>query len=93
MRALAERARGGDARAREVFRRMGEALGQVLTRYLPAGTDGVVLGGQIARSAELFLPWARGPAAVTMARHIGSAALRGAAVFCRGEARAYIKEV
>ena len=93
VRALAERARGGDARAREVFRRMGEALGQVLTRYLPAGTDGVVLGGQIARSAELFLPWARGPAAVTMARHIGSAALRGAAVFCRGEARAYIKEV
>lgn len=93
VRELAERARGGDARAREIFRRMGECLGEVLTRYLPAGTDGVVLGGQIARSAELFLPWARMPVSVTVARHIGSAALRGAAVYCREEAHEYIKEV
>ena len=92
MRELAELARGGDTRAQAIFRRMGEALGEVLTRYLPAGTDGVVLGGQIARSAELFLPWAQIPASVTVARHIGSAALRGAAVFCRGEAREFTKE-
>lgn len=92
VRELAELARGGDTRAQAIFRRMGEALGEVLTRYLPAGTDGVVLGGQIARSAELFLPWAQIPASVTVARHIGSAALRGAAVFCRGEAREFTKE-
>lgn len=92
VRELAELARGGDTRAQAIFRRMGEALGEVLTRYLPAGTDGVVLGGQIARSAELFLPWAQIPASVTVARHIGSAALRGAAVFCRGEAHEFTKE-
>lgn len=92
VRELAELARGGDTRAQAIFRRMGESLGEVLTRYLPAGTDGVVLGGQIARSAELFLPWAQIPAFVTVARHIGSAALRGAAVFCRGEAREFTKE-
>lgn len=92
VRELAELARGGDTRAQAIFRRMGEALGEVLTRYLPAGTDGVVLGGQIARSAELFLPWAQILASVTVARHIGSAALRGAAVFCRGEAHEFTKE-
>ncbi len=92
VRELAELARQGDERAQDVFRRMGERLGEALTRYLPRGTDGVVLGGQIARSAELFLPWARTPVPVTVARHIGSAALRGAAVFCQGEAHEFTRE-
>lgn len=56
VRELAELARGGDTRAQAIFRRMGEALGEVLTRYLPAGTDGVVLGGQIGPLGRAFPP-------------------------------------
>ncbi|TLS48711.1 ROK family protein [Paenibacillus antri] len=52
---LAELARGGDAAAAETFRRFGVLAGEMLrpfvARFRP---DAIVVGGQIAKSADLF---------------------------------------
>jgi len=57
--AMSEAARSGDAVAMNVFRQLGEALGEIiLQRFSPALPERVVVGGNIARSAELFVPYA-----------------------------------
>ncbi|MBQ7269108.1 MAG: ROK family protein [Bacteroidales bacterium] len=62
---IAERAFGGDERARRVFSETGEVLGEnialVLSEY---GIQDVLLGGQISRSWQLFAP--------ALARHLPS---------------------
>lgn len=57
VRELAELAEAGDAGARRVFERFGQRLAQILlTHVLPFRPDVIVLGGQISRSAPLFVP-------------------------------------
>lgn len=57
VRAMSEAARKGDAAAVEVFRRLGETLGEIIVkRFSPALPERVVVGGNIALSAELFVP-------------------------------------
>ncbi|MEX2540539.1 MAG: ROK family protein [Trueperaceae bacterium] len=87
---LADLARSGDERAAETYRRFGEALAAALAPVF-AGfrAQRVVLGGQISRSADLFVPAARQalvqnaevsptPDLVTAMR-LDAAALQGAA--------------
>ena len=54
---IAQLAFSGDAKAREVFSEtgdiLGESIGPILKEY---GVKRLLLGGQISRSAELFLP-------------------------------------
>lgn len=77
---IADRARAGEARAAEAFRRAGEALGELVTLTAARfGLDHLALGGQIARSADLLgldlpIEWA-------VSRHLDDAALRGAAFY------------
>lgn len=52
---LAERARSGESPACEVFRRFGRMAGEALSPYVSRfRPDGVVIGGQIAKSHDLF---------------------------------------
>lgn len=80
VKAIADRARQGDARAAEAFRAAGRHLSALLGMLIPRlGCDGFVLGGQIAKSAELFaleldVPW-------HVSRHLDDAALRGASSY------------
>ncbi|MCC3377563.1 ROK family protein [Cohnella sp. REN36] len=56
----AERAKGGDERAAEVFRRFGATIGEMLLPFLRSfRPEAVVIGGQIVKSKELFLDSAR----------------------------------
>ena len=74
---LADRARDGDRKAADAFLETGRQLSAILRKVLPAlGCDSFALGGQIAKSANLFqldlpLDWA-------VPRHLDDAALRGA---------------
>lgn len=53
---LAEMAHRNHPNAQEVFRRFGNNIGSVLNEYvLPFQPDGVILGGQIAKSKDLFI--------------------------------------
>lgn len=80
VRAIAGLARQGDARAAEAFLEAGEHLSALLCMLIPRlGCDGMVLGGQIAKSAELLnlclnVPW-------HVSQHLDDAALRGASCF------------
>lgn len=88
VREMAERARVGDTHARQIFQEMGETLGEFvrvhhLYQFKP---DSVVFGGQMSRSADLFMePFSRALGApetgivVTIAQDIERSALRGAA--------------
>lgn len=72
----------GDRVAQSVFHTVGEHIGKILLRYIPAGIfDCLVLGGQIARSYEFIIPDIQRsiPVPVFPALHISDAALRGAA--------------
>lgn len=77
---IADKARAGDAKAAEAFLETGRQLSAFLRKILPElGCDSFALGGQIAKSADLFhldlpLPWA-------ISRHLDDAALRGASYF------------
>lgn len=52
---IAERARSGDAAAQEVFRDVGQVLGDTLVQVIAERQmDHVVLGGQISRAIDLF---------------------------------------
>ena len=84
VREIADLARQGDAEALETFRQTGRFLGEILA--LPVreyGADLVVVGGQIARSHDLFLDEARAllDCPIVCAAHIDDAALHGAAQY------------
>ncbi len=73
---IADAARAGDTAARDAFLAAGEHLSRIMTAVIARlGCQQMALGGQIARSADLFglslpVPW-------RLTRHIGDAALRG----------------
>ncbi len=82
---IARRALAGDAQAANAFAETGAELAGILGPELASlGCDLLVVGGQIARSAALFLPSLAGglPVPVRVATHLDDAALRGAARFC-----------
>ena len=80
VKAIADRARQGDARAAQAFAGAGFHLSALLGALIPRlGCDGFVLGGQIAKSADLFglrldVPW-------RVSQHLDDAALRGASAY------------
>ena len=77
---IAMLARCGDARAKALFSGAGQALGEILTAHLrDYPVERIVVGGQIARSWDLFAPAFRDACSIPAlpARHIGSAALYG----------------
>lgn len=77
---IAEAARAGDEKAKQTFRTVGANLSEMLRKLLPAlGCTGLVLGGQIAKSADLFELDV--PVAWRVSRHPEETALRGAACF------------
>ncbi len=82
---IATLARAGNLDAAAAFAETGAYLGEVLCRYLPSYCDRVVIGGQVARSIDLFLPTVKAPVPVVPAAHLEDAALRGIAVFCMCE--------
>ena len=54
---IAEAARGGDARARQIFRAFGANLAEFVAPWLATfGADAFVIGGNIALTWELFVP-------------------------------------
>ena len=84
VREIADLARQGDAEALETFRQTGRFLGEILASPVREyGADLVVVGGQIARSHDLFLDEARAllDCPIVCAAHIDDAALRGAAQY------------
>ena len=81
---IAEFARQGDSEALETFRQTGCFLGEILDAPVREyGADIIVVGGQIARSHELFLGEARARLScpIVCAKDIDNAALRGAACY------------
>lgn len=88
---IAERARAGDANALAAFADMGRALGDMIQdRARRFSIDRVVLGGQISKSADLFLPYAREltDKCISPTSHPDDAALYGAyALALNGEKR------
>ncbi len=76
---IARLARGGDSVARQTMRETGQVLGRVIARFAPTGYDRVIIGGQIAKAADLFLPAAReeSPVEIVAAAHPDNAALCG----------------
>lgn len=84
VREIAQRAKAGERAAIRALAETGELLARVLSVYLPPECDLVIVGGQIARSAGLFLPQTseglRVP--VVTAEHIADAALYGVACYC-----------
>lgn len=83
VRAIAAAAASGDGAVREAFLRTGTLLGEILGPVLAEiGATHLVLGGQISRSAALFLPGLRLDVQTRVAAHLGDAALRGIAAYC-----------
>ncbi|MDD7413510.1 MAG: ROK family protein [bacterium] len=77
-------ARAGDRDAQAVFEENGRCLGEMLRKkWELLHFDGVVIGGQIARSLDLMEAPMREnlPVPVTVAAHLSDAALRGAAFY------------
>ena len=92
-------ARSGDRLALSVFEENGRHLGALLKkRWELLHFDGVVIGGQIARSLDLMLPQIEEqlPVPVVQAAHLSDAALRGAAYYAihgkTGCTRVYSKD-
>lgn len=84
VKAISEAARAGDADAQAVFEENGRRLGEMLrAKWETLRFDGVVIGGQIARSLDLMASPLREtlPVPVQAARHLSDAALRGAAFY------------
>lgn len=83
VREIAEAARAGESAAAQTFARTGEWLAEVLRAPVAKlGCELVVLGGQIARSAPLLLPYMSLSCPVRVAEHLETAALKGIARFC-----------
>ena len=83
---IAGLAHADDAHALQVFAETGEILGRYLAPVVKEfGAQAIVIGGKIARSAELFLPALENSlnmdVAVRIAAHIDHSALSGAARF------------
>ncbi len=75
----------GDRAAIDTFRETGELLACILRPWLKhLNCDLLIIGGQIARSAELFIHTVQAglPLPVRAAMHLNDAALRGAARYC-----------
>lgn len=80
VREIAERARQGDARAKAAFLAAGRDLTALLGALIPRlGCDSFALGGQIAKSADLF--GLRLPVESHVSAHLDDAALRGASYY------------
>lgn len=95
VREIADRAKQGETAARETFAETGALLGDILRPHLTAlRCDRMMLGGQIARSAELILPslTAELPTPVVVAAYLDDAALRGAALYARRGKAALVRE-
>ena len=77
---IADAARAGDEKAKDAFRTAGEHLSRIIALIAPAlGCEKLALGGQIARSADLFgleisIPW-------TVTEHFEDGALRGCCAY------------
>ncbi|HBP38330.1 MAG TPA: hypothetical protein DD640_06245 [Clostridiales bacterium] len=83
---IAERARAGDLIAAGVFTAMGEALGEMLAEHVRKhDIDAISLGGQISKSAPLFIGPVRSRLNIPVAptSHPDDAALYGAYYFAR----------
>ena len=82
---IADLARSGDREARACFQTLGQSLGEILQPVIREnGFTLLLLGGAIAKSADLFLPQLRSSVAlpsltVRPASHIDAAPLIGAA--------------
>ncbi|MDD4012172.1 MAG: ROK family protein [Sphaerochaetaceae bacterium] len=77
---IADRARDNDPLAQQAFRSIGRYIEEIIKAYIPrAWYDGLVIGGQISKSADLFLDSIHLDVPVKAARHPGDAALRGLA--------------
>ncbi len=81
---IADACRAGDPAAKAVFDGLSDALAELLAPILEKlGSDALILGGQISRSADLFMPGllAKLPCPVALSEHPDSAALVGCARF------------
>lgn len=80
IKSIADAARAGDQKALKAFRAAGKDLSRLISVLAPAfGCEKMALGGQIARSADLFeleipIPWA-------VTEHFEDSALRGCCLF------------
>jgi len=93
---IASMARAGDLSALLAFRITGELLADILHPVLlDLNCELLVVGGQIARSADLFLKDVQAglPMPVRVAAHLDDAALRGAARYCVMPHRTCVEEV
>lgn len=81
---IAARAREGESTALAVYRETGVMLGEIIGPVLRGlGSDRLVVGGQVARSAELFLPYTGLDVPVVCADSLDAAALKGAYAYFR----------
>ncbi len=90
VREICDHARLGDPDALAVLRDLSVHLSQILAPLVHRfSADRLVIGGQIARSHDLFLPDIQSSLGIPVlpARHLDDAALRGAAIYAaRGRA-------
>jgi glucokinase len=92
---IAELAMKGNAAAHQTFLETGDMLAGILRPVLiNLDCDLLVIGGQIARSAELFLHTVRAGLhiPVRVAEHLDDAALIGAARYCAMRKEACVEE-
>lgn len=76
---LAERAWAGEPLPVRLFREFGERLAEVLTPFTRSfGPDAIIIGGQIAKSADLFISGPIDGVPVRIASDMSASALKGA---------------
>ncbi|WP_237392028.1 ROK family protein [Paenibacillus dendrobii] len=76
---LAQRARFGEGIAVQLFREFGHRLEEVLLPFIQSfRPEAIILGGQIAQSADLFVSEAIGSVPVRVSPDLSVSALRGA---------------
>lgn len=81
---IGTRADAGNLQAQQLFFEVGKSIGSIITSYIPDDRfDCLVLGGQISRSHSFIIPGIQKMISkpIFPARHISSAALRGAAAY------------
>ncbi|WP_136607106.1 ROK family protein [Paenibacillus dokdonensis] len=83
---LADRARSGESQVVQLFRKFGERLAEVLLPLIRSYQPGaVVIGGQIAQSADLFVSDSMDNIPVRISSDISVSALRGACQLFTGD--------
>ncbi|MBP3647643.1 MAG: ROK family protein [Clostridia bacterium] len=92
VREIADLAHAGDETAIRVFAETGELFAEILSTYMPEWVDGVVLGGRIALSADLLLPYVKLNVPVIPAAHVDDAAVRGIAAYCQNDPEQLVRE-